>query len=140
MKKTVIWVTDGLSLQPPAQDNTMNLLHQYYIWHETVPDNDQEAGCNMQLTRLTVDILLPGPMSVEQIEVQIIEDDTNLKVAYKPPSTYHPVDVLQFVQILLALLLRRLQRSFHTWLVAISRGMQMHWRRSKKSRRRLISW
>jgi hypothetical protein len=69
------------------QDNTMNLLHHFYTWNEAVPDDDQEAGRTMRLTWLTVDVLLPGPTGVEQIEVQV-EDDTNLKVTYKPPSTY----------------------------------------------------
>jgi hypothetical protein len=77
----------GLSLQQTGQDNTMNLLHHHYVWNEAVPEDDQESGRNLRITRLIVDILLPGPTSVDQLEVQV-EDETNLKITYKPPSTY----------------------------------------------------
>jgi hypothetical protein len=78
----------GLSLhqEAPPDDNT-TMLHHFNVWNEAVAEKEQERGNNLHLTHLTVDVLLPGPTSATQIEVEV-DGETILKVTYKPPSTY----------------------------------------------------
>ena len=47
------------------------LLYHWYTWQEGVPDDAMVMDQNMGLTRLSIDVLLPGPKTLEQIEVSI---------------------------------------------------------------------
>ena len=64
------------------------LLYHMYIWKEAVPYSSFLAGTNTRLTRLSLDMLLPGPTSLDQLELFIASNGEYLDVSYKPPVTY----------------------------------------------------
>ena len=47
------------------------LPYHVYTWPEAVPDEDIEDGSNEQLNRITIDILLCGPTTDEQIRAKV---------------------------------------------------------------------
>lgn len=57
-----------LGVDPDIQDNNddMILLH-HYSWYEAIALEEERMGANVRLKRLTVDILLPGPTTLDQI-------------------------------------------------------------------------
>lgn len=64
------------------------LVFHFYDWYEAVPREDVLAGTNVRYHRLTLDVLLPGPTSLDQMEVDIIDDGKKIQLKYKPPQTY----------------------------------------------------
>ena len=52
-----------------------------------MPETKVVVGQNVGLTCLTIDVLLPGPTSLQQIEVSITGPNA-VKINYKPPGTY----------------------------------------------------
>lgn len=63
------------------------LIYHWYVWQEGVTEVAMVQGYNMGLTRLTIDILLPGPTVLDQLECSIT-GKRKVKVEYTPPSTY----------------------------------------------------
>ena len=47
------------------------LLNHFYSWMEGVRRADLLAGRNNRLTRLSLDMLLPGPTALPQVELVI---------------------------------------------------------------------
>jgi hypothetical protein len=64
------------------------LISHCFDWYEAVSHEEVLTGTNERLHRLTLDVLLPGPTSMEQIEVTIPEDGTSITLKYTPPVTY----------------------------------------------------
>jgi hypothetical protein len=90
----------SLHQEAPPDDST-TMLHHYYVWNEAVTEEEQERGDNLQVTHLTVDVLLPGPTSTTQIEVEA-DGETNLKVTptfsrfcitWKPSLVYRGMQI-----------------------------------------------
>lgn len=63
------------------------LIYHHYVWQEGVTEAHAVTGANFALTRLSIDVLLPGPTVLEQLEVSIT-GKRQVKVKYKPPATY----------------------------------------------------
>lgn len=76
------------NLRVTAQPSGVMFLYHYYVWREAVPEDEVASFSNVRLKRLTIDLLLPGPTSLEQIEAQIMEDQKTVKIKYKPPATF----------------------------------------------------
>ena len=68
------------------------MIFHAYEWHEAVAHTDVLAGVNQRLHRHSIDVLLPGPTSLDQIEVEINEPGTKVTVSYIPPVTYLSAD------------------------------------------------
>jgi hypothetical protein len=68
---------------------TMPIYH-HYDWHEAVSHEDVLlVGNNDEhLHRLTLDVLLPGPTALEQVEVTVPDDGNKIVLKYTPPMTY----------------------------------------------------
>lgn len=63
------------------------LVYHWYTWEEGVTQAAVVQGINMGLRRLTVDVLLPGPTTLEQLECSIV-GPRKIKISYSPPATY----------------------------------------------------
>lgn len=83
---------EGIQLNNPKTpkkiDDDEMLIHHYYSWHEAIAPREEETGGNIRLKRLTIDLLLPGPTTLEQIKAIISEDGKVLHFTYRPPKTY----------------------------------------------------
>ena len=79
----------GLHLE--SENGGSMIIYHHYDWLEAVTDASEADGCQRK-KRLTVDVLLPGPTTVEQIAVTVDRESDptyrTLKYEYKPPSTY----------------------------------------------------
>lgn len=64
------------------------LIHHYYVWDEAILPEDERLCANIRLRRLTIDILLPGPTTLEQIRAIISTDGKVVNLTYRPPRTY----------------------------------------------------
>jgi hypothetical protein len=64
------------------------LIYHHYDWHEAVSHEDVLLGNNEHLHRLTLDVLLPGPTALEQVEVMVPDDGNKIVLKYTPPMTY----------------------------------------------------
>lgn len=72
---------------PEDPDGEMLLFH-HYTRQEAIPSDDKALGANIRLKRLTIDILLPGPTTTDQIKAVISDDGRTCHFTYRPPATY----------------------------------------------------
>jgi hypothetical protein len=63
-------------------------IYHFFDWYKGVAHEDVLGGINVHLHRLTLDVLLPEPTQIGQIEVTIPEDGKMLILEYTPPVTY----------------------------------------------------
>ena len=63
-------------------------LHHCYQWKEGVCHTNFIAGNNICLGRVSVDLLLPGPTALAQLECSVSSDGEFLDITYRPPVTY----------------------------------------------------
>jgi hypothetical protein len=63
-------------------------IYHFFDWYKGVAHEDVLGGINERLHSLTLDVLLPGPTQIGQIEVTIPEDGKTLILKYTPPVTY----------------------------------------------------
>lgn len=70
-----------------SEDSVM-LPHHTYVWREATPDDAVHDFSNIRQHRVTTDVLLCGPTSLNQIKVGIPAPDT-LAVEIKLPETYY---------------------------------------------------
>ena len=62
------------------------LPYHLYQWKEAV--SQLTAGTNMQLSRLTCDVLLCAPMTLDSVKCSISDDQKVLEIQIKLPSTF----------------------------------------------------
>lgn len=77
-----------LNLQVSSRNTNEMLIGHYYQWMEAVDHSTLLGGMQVRLERLSVDILLPGPTSLSQVECEIIDNGTTLQLSYTPPVVY----------------------------------------------------
>lgn len=62
---------------PPRPDNFNEdemLIYHHYTWYEAILPAEEHARGNIRLKRLTIDLLLPGPTSLDQIWAVVSSD------------------------------------------------------------------
>ena len=59
-----------------------------YIWEEAVPEEDVETGVNIRYTRVSTDVLLPGPTVEAQVKVIVKDDFKTLEITLELPKTF----------------------------------------------------
>jgi hypothetical protein len=64
------------------------ISHHVYVWKESVHPEDIEEGQNIRLTRVSCDVLLCGPMTIDQVKACIKPNQTTLKLATWLPKTF----------------------------------------------------
>ena len=80
----------GVKSVPPAglgDDEDMS-LHHHHSWHEAIPPDEEQQFQNIRHKRLTIDVLLPGPATLDQIRAVVSDNGKVLHFAYKPPTTH----------------------------------------------------
>ena len=65
----------------------MLIWHQY-SWREGVTKQDERRGTNFGLTRLSLDIFLPGSTTLEQVDVSIVDNGMKVNFEYDLPTCY----------------------------------------------------
>ena len=78
---------DNLPEDEDSSDDKM-LIYHHYDWWEAVQTNLINMGRNQRLRRLSMDVLLPGPTSEDQIELLVKDDGNTLYLKYIPPLTF----------------------------------------------------
>ena len=76
------------NLRVVATSGVAMLIYHMYSWREAVPEQEVQLRSNIRLKRLSVDVLLPGPTTLSQIEAQVLESQNKIRIKYKPPDTY----------------------------------------------------
>lgn len=74
--------------RPERIDEDDMLLYHYYSWFEAISPDEEQLGGNIRLKRLTIDVLLPGPTTLDQIKAIVSDDGKVLHFTYRPPRTY----------------------------------------------------
>lgn len=64
------------------------LIYHHYTWYKSIDPNEERDCGNIRLKRLTIDLLLPGPTSLNQIKAIVSSDGRFLHFTYRPPRTY----------------------------------------------------
>jgi hypothetical protein len=73
-----------LGIEKVDGDGEENMLWHYYVWKETL----LPGSTNTQLKRATADVLLYGPASLDQIQVQVV-GKKQVKLEYTPSSVLY---------------------------------------------------
>jgi hypothetical protein len=73
-----------LGIKKVDGDDEENMLWHYYVWKETL----LPGSTNTQLKRATADVLLYGPTSLDQIQVQVV-GKKRVKLEYTPFSVLY---------------------------------------------------
>ena len=60
-----------------------------YTWTEGVAPDEITAFGNIRLKRLSIDVLLPGPTSMSQIQARVANSCDKITIKYTPPATFH---------------------------------------------------
>ena len=68
------------------------LLCHCHLWHNVTPTDNARMGANICLKRLTVDLLLPGPTTLDQIKAVVAQDGKSLFFAHCAHGTYLSAD------------------------------------------------
>ena len=63
------------------------LLCHHCVWHEAIDPDHENAGANVRLKRLTIDVLLPGPTTLDQIRCVVSDDGKTLHFTCRCPQT-----------------------------------------------------
>lgn len=69
-------------------EDTVMLPHHTYAWYEAVDDNEIAEGRNIRMKRITTDVLLCGPTTMEQVKAGINDTQDTLLLEIDLPKIF----------------------------------------------------